>query len=227
MYADEDAAGTPDLLAVARPLLSASDRGGLQELLGREGNTDRLTAMLTNGDRAAARLAAQCLAFAGGPETARHLVELLHQDDRVVWTLAENALWGIWFHAGDDRANAELHAAVEALGDERTAEAIRRLDDLIARCPRFAEAHNQRAIAHYLKDDFCRAIGDCRTTLELNPIHFAAHAGMGHCYTALSRFQDALHCYHHALQVHPHLEGIRQSIGQIRMLLARRCGPPM
>ena len=63
--------------------------------------------------------------------------------------------------------------------------AIRCLTRVIEHSPDFAEAHNQRAIVHFLKEDYPSSIADCLQTLELNSYHFGAAAGLGHCYAAL------------------------------------------
>ena len=68
-------------------------------------------------------------------------------------------------------------------------------------------------------------MADCRRTLRLNGHHFGALAGLAHSYASLGQLDRALNAYHHALRVHPRLEGIRQSISQIRAYLRRHRVP--
>ena len=52
--------------------------------------------------------------------------------------------------------------------------AIAGLDTLIAKCPKFAEAYNQRATLHCRLGDYTRSIADCARALKLNSCHFGA-----------------------------------------------------
>ncbi len=145
------------------------------------------------------------------------LASLLHHDDLRVVDAAEQALWRLWFASGPTAVRSDLYRAMLHLQAERWPEALAELDAVVAVEPGYAEAWNQRAIAHYFLGDYCRSICDCRRALLLNPYHFGAMAGMGHCFAQLGRFEDALDCYHRALRIHPRMEGIRQTIREIRM----------
>jgi tetratricopeptide (TPR) repeat protein len=83
----------------------------------------------------------------------------------------------------------------------------------------FAEAYNQRAIAHYLSERYEKSIADCKAALSLVPQHFGAMSGMGHCHAHMERWRQAKHCYRLALAIHPRLEGIETSLEQIEQLL--------
>jgi len=100
----------------------------------------------------------------------------------------------------------------------------------VVRCPTFAEAYNQRAIVLFLLGRYEQAAEDCLRALRLNPYHFGAMAGLGHCHASLGRWERALEAYHRTLQLHPRAEGIRQSIRQVqeavRSLLAARGKQP-
>jgi tetratricopeptide (TPR) repeat protein len=154
--------------------------------------------------------------------TCEVLVSLLHRDDPEVVEAAERALWRLWFAAGPIAVQSVLYRAMRHLQAERWTEALADLDSVVAREPEYAEAWNQRAIVHSFLGDYCRAICDCRRVLTLNPYHFGAMAGMGHCFAQLGRFEEALECYHRTLQIHPRMEGILQTIHEIRL---RRCPP--
>jgi tetratricopeptide (TPR) repeat protein len=145
------------------------------------------------------------------------LASLLHHDDPRVVDAAEQALWRLWFASGPTTVQSDLYRAMLHLQAERWPEALADLDAVLAVEPGYAEAWNQRAIAHYFAGDYCRSVCDCRRALMLNPYHFGAMAGMGHCFAQLGRFEDAMECYHRALQIHPRMEGVRQTIREIRM----------
>jgi tetratricopeptide (TPR) repeat protein len=97
--------------------------------------------------------------------------------------------------------------------------ALRQSDELLAEAPWYAEAWNQRAIAHYQLEQFEESIGDCHQALELNPYHFGAAAGMGQCYVHMGDYTAALECFRRALKLNPNLEGIRASVNYLERTL--------
>ena len=80
------------------------------------------------------------------------------------------------------------------------------------------------AFARYLSGDHWGALADCKKTIGLNAVHFGAHATMGHNHTHLGQYPEALACYRAALNIHPRMEGIRQSMRRIRSLAVVRAG---
>jgi Flp pilus assembly protein TadD len=80
------------------------------------------------------------------------------------------------------------------------------------RAPDFAEGWNKRATLRYLARDFTGAIEDCRETLARKPHHFGALAGQGLCHMALGQSRDAAAKFRGALDVHPHLDSVRQNL---------------
>ena len=82
--------------------------------------------------------------------------------------------------------------------------------------PAFAEPFNQRAIVHYLREEFEDSILDCRKAIERMPCHFGAWAGKGHCHANLGNVNEAIRCYSQALKINPRLDGIRQAVQQLR-----------
>jgi len=80
-------------------------------------------------------------------------------------------------------------------------------------------AWNQRAIACFELDLFEDAANDCQQTLELNAYHFAAAAGMAHCYLELNDAFAALECFRRALRINPDLEGIRAQVAYLQRTL--------
>src|ERR1017187_4383167 len=74
---------------------------------------------------------------------------------------------------------------------------------LIRKSPRFAEAYNQRAIFHFQRGDYVRAINDCEKALRLNPCHFRA----------------ALRIYRRANRINPNLDTVREEIESLERML--------
>ncbi len=204
-----------------RPILEAQDIESLIRYLRHYWPGQCLRGLLTCGYDEAVKAVLVCLWCTGTKADTRAVARLLHDDDGQMAALAEHALWSIWFRAGDDRANVHLMHAVRLLGRGRFDQAIKSLDALIGRCSTFAEAYNQRAIAHFLSGEYVCAISDGMQAVRLNEHHFGALAGLGHSYAALGRLDRALEAYRRSLELHPRLEGVRESIRQIRECIAR------
>mgnify|MGYP002777054391 FL=1 len=132
------------------------------------------------------------------------LLEALKDSDEEKRSEATQALWQIWFAqkgvAGLQRLQ-QAQILLEA-GESRQAESV--LTELIEQLPDFAEAWNRRAVLYYVRQEFRKAIADCQTALELNPIHFGALHGLGLCYAALGEYRDAIQAFRRALEIQPY-----------------------
>jgi tetratricopeptide (TPR) repeat protein len=151
----------------------------------------------------ARRAAALALGLTGTPASAAAAAAALHDPDVLVRRFAAETLWELWFRSATEEQTARLRAVVLEQ-DPLRARTI--LDELIRVAPGFAEAHNQRAIWHFKRGEFARAVEDCETVLRLNPHHFGAAAGMGQCYLKLNRPRAALRAFRLALAINPDLE---------------------
>jgi len=147
-----------------------------------------------------------------------HLGRALRDDDAVVRTMAERALWVVWFRADSPENNQALEEVRALVGAERLDEAVDRASRLIARAPRFAEAYNQRAIAYFKQGRFAESAEDCIRTLTLNPCHIGALGGLAQCQLSLDQPREALKTLRRGLKLQPHSEGLNE---HVRMLEAR------
>lgn len=216
-----DATSASDLEFVEgmKTFLADCDTEGLVHYLDERWPHGTLTSMLNSPDRSVVRASIVCLGLRGRVSDTAVLSRLLHHADADVVALAENALWSLWLRAGSEEANALLVQAIEAMNEKRYHRATQLLDEAILLCPEFAEAYNQRAFAWYLSEKHLRSVADCRRTLGLNPWHFGAAAGLGHCYAHLGLYERALDSYHAALRLHPRMDGVRVAIRQVREAL--------
>lgn len=180
---------------------------------------ERLIAFLESSDDDTVKVAAAALGIVGNLAHCSALAAALHHDDAVVVTMAEHALWQIWFRAAPPDACRSAQQAARLIARGYCDDAIELLGQVVGTAPEFAEAYNQRAMAYYLADRHAKSLADCRRTIRLNPTHFAALAAMGHCFVHLAQYRRALAAYHAALNIHPRMDGIRQSIRQVRLVL--------
>jgi tetratricopeptide (TPR) repeat protein len=206
--------------ATALQLLKHSDRDALAAELQARWSLGRIVALMASDDDDTVKVACACLAVVGTFAQCPVLAAALHHDDAVVVTVAEHALWRIWFRSGPRQACRDMERASRLIALSRYGEAVDLLGRIVDAAPDFAEAYNQRAMASCLTDRYGESIADYRQSVRLNPTHFAALAGLGHCLAHLGQYRSALATYRAALNIHPRMDGIRQSINQIRSILS-------
>jgi len=175
-----------------------------------------LCSLLQCGHEDAVCAALAGLTFVGTMEDCPAIAVLLHDDDGLTADLAEHALWSIWFRAGEIECNQRLAQVVRLISQSDLDKAEEIVAEVLGVQPRFAEAHHQFSLIHFLRGEYAQAIGSCQTALSLNPWHFGAMATLGHSHAAMGQLDLACAAYKRALQLHPRLQGVRQAIRQIR-----------
>jgi len=208
-----------DFVASVQPMLEGRDLPGLLDLLKRRWTPDQITSLLSCDSCDARKVAALALALVGGKCCLRDLTAQLRHPDPMVNQMAEHAMWSIWFRCSSIEANHELCRGTRALNHKDIEQAICNFTRAIELDPEFAEAYNQRAIAKYLQERYEESREDCLRTVERMPCHFGAWSGLGHCHAHQGRLRDAVEAYEKALSINPHLDGIRQAVGELKKRL--------
>lgn len=132
------------------------------------------------------------------------LLEDLKNSSETVRNRATSELWRIWFEQKGILGLEKLRRAQMMLEIGDTVGADEVLSQLIEAEPDFAEAWNRRAVLRYMQGHYRAAIADCKTVLQLNPIHFGALHGLGLCYAALGEYSTAIHSFRQALELQPY-----------------------
>jgi len=201
--------------------------GNLQEaltLVQGKWSVAELIGLLKNSAPDARKVAALSLGLVGNRDAICPLAVALHDEDAMVNQMAEHALWSIWFRLGNQRSVCAVKAGSCHLSHGNYVVAIEKFTQAIEADPTFAEAYNQRAIAHYLAEQFELSIADCKAALARIPQHFGAMAGMGHSYSCLKRWAEARHCYRLALAIDPRLDGIAAGLEQVEAIMGNAGG---
>jgi tetratricopeptide (TPR) repeat protein len=208
-----------EFISTLQPSLSHGRFAEALECVRQRWTSPQVVSLLADKSPDVRKVAALALALVGERSAVGPLAVALHDRDPMVSQMAEHALWAVWFRCGKPRAlclvkcgNSHMHHGNNECAIEKFSQAI--LED-----PDFAEAYNQRAIALYLSERFLESIEDCKAALARVPQHFGAMAGMGHSYAHLGLWAEARRCYRLALAIHPRLEGIEISLGQVEQLL--------
>ncbi|MFO0887793.1 MAG: tetratricopeptide repeat protein [Isosphaeraceae bacterium] len=164
----------------------------------------------------ARRAAVLALGVVGGfSESNTVLGKAMRDGDPVVRTMAESALWAVWFRADSPENNRTLQEVRLLIGNRQTDDADELATRLIARAPNFAEAYNQRAICRFTQGRFAESAEDCRRVLQLNPYHVGALSGLAQCQLALGKPRDALQSLQRLLKLQPHSQSIKQNIAEL------------
>jgi tetratricopeptide (TPR) repeat protein len=177
-----------------------------------DGTLSRLT---QSTDVRARRASVLALGLNGDFGCNAAVAKTLKDSDPTVRSLAANALWAIWSRADNAENNAALEAVQSLIERGRFEDSIKKANALIARAPTFAEAHNQRAIAHYLTGRLAESAEDCRRVLELNPYHFGALSGLGQCQLRLGQRAEAIRTFRRALDLQPFSDGLRETVAEL------------
>ena len=151
---------------------NSGDEEKIKQLLISNYSEADLAAYLHSKDPLLGRAAGFALRLVGSPEVIPVLIAALKDNDRGTRFNAEYALWEIWSHSGDDSVDAMLADGKNLLKNEAYQQAVERFTTVIEADPSFAEGYNQRAIAHFMLEEWSKAVRDCKQTVALNPYHF-------------------------------------------------------
>jgi hypothetical protein len=135
--------------------------------------------------------------------------------DPTVRSLAGTALWAIWFRADTPENNEALERVRDLINRGKLDQAVATATQLIDRAPRFAEAYNQRAIAHFYQGHYEESAADCHRVLERNPYHFGALSGLAGCQLRLDQRRDALETFRRALKLRPFDDSLRDAVASL------------
>ena len=125
-----------------------------------------------------------------------------------------------WAQSGSASIDLLMQWANGAIDRQDYPQALDFLDQVIVLQPDFAEGWNRRATLHFLMNNFSKSMADIERTLELEPRHFGALAGMGQIFVALERKELALKSFERALEVYPMMRNVQKQVGELADELA-------
>lgn len=216
---DEQDIAARKLVEFARPYLLRDDLAGLARDLDGSWSADCLALFLESHDAETIQVVTIALGLVGDMSACAPLLKLLQRDDPRLISLAEDALWSIWFRAAGPVAQGVLTRIAPLIHEKESDNVIPLLTSLIKTFPNFAEAYHQRSQAYSLLGRYQAALRDAKRAIELNPTHFGAMANMANSLVALGRYDEALGHYEAVLRLHPHMPDIDQAIDQLSKML--------
>lgn len=201
-----------------------NQKHALRRTLKENYSQETLLDSLENHKPLTCRAAAYALGEIANQDAIPPLVAALAHEDSGTRDNAEQALWSIWFRSDDESVDAMMQNGTIHIKKQRYDEAIQVFTEVIQIAADFPEGYNQRAIAYFMSDELSKSIEDCKRTIELNPFHFGALAGMGQCYLKLGDLTAALEAFQRALEINPNLYAIARIILEIQNMLQQHSG---
>lgn len=183
---------------------------------------EALAALRRTDDAEARRAGAKALSRHGTMADVAALARALHDSDREVRSLAEDAMWQVWSRTGDEDVDRLFAIGVEQMNLRDLGAAAETFSQIIGRRPEFAEGWNKRATVYYLMGEYEKSLADCDEVMKRNAWHWGALSGYGMIYLQLGQLQKALEAFERALGVNPNMDQVRAAAETIRQALIRR-----
>ena len=212
-----------DTAEFVRLAASALERGGAEELAraaAQRWTPRQICPLLSHDDVDVRKLGCIVLALSGDSRAVGCLTAALRDEEPQVAELAEHALWSIWFRSGSLEARRHFRRGLAAMAGDDLGAAVEHFTRAQQTDPRFTEAYNQCAIAHYLSERWLDSIEQCEQVIDRHRAHFGALAGMGHCHFQLGNFAEAARWYRRALSVNPRMHTVAAALARIERCVA-------
>lgn len=171
--------------------------------------------LAASGDTYSRRAAALALGLIGDIRSNAVLGPLLRSRDRKLRLVVDDALRAISAREGTATQRQQLERIVRCNECSNFERSIELASQLIESTGGSSEAYHQRSLAFFQVDAIELSIDDCRQALRLNPYHYSAMVGLGHCHLELGDLLESLFWFRQALDVYPDLEAVRLQIRRL------------
>ncbi len=122
----------------------------------------------------------------------------------------------VWNSSGSPTIDLLMSRARTFISDSDLDLAAQVLDDVVELAPEDAEGWHQRAMVHFLQQDYVQATSDLKRALLLDPQHYKALYGLGNVLIELGDKKGALEAFRKALKVNPFLDSARQRVDELK-----------
>lgn len=120
-----------------------------------------------------------------------------------------------WLHSGSDNADLLMQWAGDAMKAKKYNVALDFLDQVVTLFPDYAEGWNRRATLHFMMGDYAKSMADIARTLELEPRHFGALAGMAGILEASGEDKLALEAFQRVLDIYPMMRSAQDEVAKL------------
>ncbi len=141
--------------------------------------------------------------------------ELSRERNEIAASRIAESIQREWAKSGSDTVDLLMVHATRAMKNEKPDVALDLLDQVIMLEPGYAEGWNRRATVHFMLKDYAKSMADIARTLELEPRHFGALAGMANILRASGEDELALKAFQQALAVYPMMRAAQKAVAEI------------
>ncbi len=148
------------------------------------------------------------------------LFDSLHNTDNPAEAAAlTQKIWENWYQTDNQRIRTLMNMGEVSIRRGKLKDAVAFFSEIIELQPDYAEGWNRRATVYYMMGEYQLSTNDVAETLQREPRHFGALSGQGMIYMQLQEKELALEFYKKALELNPHMSGVKQNIRMIRKLI--------
>lgn len=120
-----------------------------------------------------------------------------------------------WSHSGSASIDLMMGWSQTAMDGRKFDVALDFLDQVVAMEPDYAEGWNRRATVHFMMHNYAKSMSDISHTLQLEPRHFGALAGMGQIMKASGSDQLALQAWQRVLDIYPMMRSAQNEVATL------------
>ncbi|MGI6856899.1 tetratricopeptide repeat protein [Mesorhizobium sp. 1B3] len=125
-----------------------------------------------------------------------------------------------WNKSGSASVDLMMLWSAEAMDAKKFDVALDFLDQVVTLSPTYAEGWNRRATVHFMMNNYQKSMADIEKTLQYEPRHFGALAGMAQILSNTGRKELALEAYQRVLDIYPMMRAAQSEIATISEELA-------
>jgi len=134
----------------------------------------------------------------------------------------EAFIWLIWVEHDDNEIRLMMDEGMYAMAAGNLHLALNIFDKVVERKPDFAEAWNKKATVNYMLRNWDQSVSDIERTLQLEPRHFGALAGLGLILYHQKNYHGALHAFREVLKIYPMSDSSRRNIEVIEEQIVKQ-----
>jgi len=120
-----------------------------------------------------------------------------------------------WSHSGSASIDLMMGWSKTAMDSKKFDVALDFLDQVVTMDPDYAEGWNRRATVHFMMNNYAKSMSDINHTLQLEPRHFGALAGMGQIMKASGSDELALQAWQRVLDIYPMMRSAQNEVATL------------
>lgn len=155
------------------------------------------------------------------PKLPSWFEQLENAETAIQSQVLQDLIWSAWSSTDNETAQAFLDVGTAAMQRGALPLALDRFNQVVKLAPDFAEGWNKRATVNFMMRRFDDSVQDIAKTLELEPNHFGALAGLAQIFEVRGQTSRALAVYQRIDQIAPSMLGIKDRIKALEQRIAR------